>query len=407
MSAAQARGKGGNLTVWVRLERGGVQRSIGSSSPRVLTAIQAMLADMYRREDAWDLLQAIADNRTLADGRKLTLRLLHEFYAGNALGKCRALLDAVDLRLHVDAWQRQRIASGTQPATIDTYRWQLERLMAAIMGAGQPWLASKLDAATIEDALAGLNVSSGTARKNLAALQSFVKFCRKRKLITTDVLADVDRPKKNKSRRRWEPVHVVKRLVESHDEPLWRAYFALIFGTGAEVSPALTMTRADLDLPNARAHIPGTKDARGAGARDRWVSIELWAVPILAASFGHILPHVRERLFPESWTRYAAKSRHDYRCAKLGIEDLTLHDSRHCVAVWMRLRGRSLEDVAAQLGHDGVTGQTLIYARYTPSDERTTDALLEVAPSAGLNRSLNMEPTRSASARASAVRKHG
>lgn len=382
MSAAQARGKGNQLTVWVRLRRGGVQRSIGSSSRRTLAAVQDMLADLYARDDAWDVLEALRQGgragRRLPDGRRYTLRVLLDFYSGNALGRLREALRAVDLRELLTPWQEALQARGRVPIVVDHYRRQTVRLMTAIMGEDPaPWLAARLTAAAIEDALTALPVSPGTRLKNLRALSSFLRFARKRGAIASNPIADVERPKKNPARLRWETADVVQRLVAWH--PLdgrgrgkrengmhWRAYFALVFGTGAEVSAALAMTRADLDLDRGTCHVPGTKNP----SRDRHgVEIEPWALPILREAFGSILPHARVPLFPGTVTRYAVTNRHVAACAALGVEDFHVHDARHCIAVWWRQRGRPLEEIAEQLGHAGI-GSTLVYARFKPSDAR-------------------------------------
>lgn len=84
-------------------------------------------------------------------------------------------------------------------------------------------------------------------------------------------------PKKNKARLVWQTEEIDKKIVES--APLeFRALFALIKATGAEVSPALGMMRGDIYVTAGLVHIKGTKNEK----RDRHDAIiEAWALPYL------------------------------------------------------------------------------------------------------------------------------
>lgn len=56
-------------------------------------------------------------------------------------------------------------------------------------------------------------------------------------------------------------------------------------------------------------------------------------------------------------------------CAALKIEDLTVHDARHSLAVRWQKHGIALEVIAAQLGHANVLQVATIYGRF----QRTMD----------------------------------
>lgn len=78
----------------------------------------------------------------------------------------------------------------------------------------------------------------------------------------------------------------MKQIVEAQPDPARRALFALLYGTGAEMSVALRLTRADVD--------PATKEVRAAGTkthtRDRMARVAEWAWPIFWAYAKDHLP---------------------------------------------------------------------------------------------------------------------
>lgn len=169
-------------------------------------------------------------------------------------------------------------------------------------------------------------------------------------------------PKKNKARLVWHNQGVDKKIVDSAPVA-FKAIFALIKATGAEVSPALTMLRGDIDLNEGLVHIRGTKNEK----RDRHDAIiEPWALPYLREHCRSLIGNVP--LWP-NLTRYRLYDVHRGTCAALGIEDYTLRDARHSWAVRSRKRGESLEAIAQQLGHKSIYMAATIYAQFKPTIE--------------------------------------
>ena len=108
--------------------------------------------------------------------------------------------------------------------------------------------------------------------------------------------------------------------------------------------------------------------------------IEEWAKPYLER---HLAPHDGSRRRADRCRdltdfrrrlRYKVYWFHEQACAALKIEDLTVHDARHSLAVRWRKHGIALEVIAAQLGHANVLQVATIYGRFQPTmDEREAE----------------------------------
>ncbi len=113
----------------------------------------------------------------------------------------------------------------------------------------------------------------------------------------------------------------------------------------------------------SQVDIRGTKTDRRAV---RGASVETWARPYLETHTANLLGNVTP-LFP-GITRSGAIHHHERCCAVAGVENYTLKDSRHSVAVRMRKAGRSFEDIAAQLG-TSVYQTVTVYSAYQPDEQ--------------------------------------
>jgi len=80
-------------------------------------------------------------------------------------------------------------------------------------------LISELTPAAITAWLAALHVTPGTARKNLCALSSYVRYQRTIGALDRNPLELVTVPKKNPPRLRFESLETCQAIVDSQDEP--------------------------------------------------------------------------------------------------------------------------------------------------------------------------------------------
>lgn len=341
--------KDGKWQIYVPGRVGRKQKSTGTSDATLARNQKRLVAALKDQQD-WQLLEAVLRGR-------FTLTRLYAAHAANALDELRGELDSVDLSQQIDGWGDWVRASGGTALTAATYRAQVLTLITS------GFRAHELTRPKISEWLTGIrNITTGTRRKYLYALHSFVGFLLERGLLEMDPTAGIKSPKKNKSRLRWVDESEDIRIVEAAPVEC-RALFALIKSTGAEVSAALATLRTDVDLAEGLVHIRGTKNEK----RDRHDAIiEPWALTYLRDHCRTIVgttalwPHV---------TRYKAHAVHQATCEGLGIEDYTLRDARHSWAVRSRKRGESLEAIAGQLGHGSVYMAATVYARFKPTIE--------------------------------------
>lgn len=250
------------------------QRSSGTSDPTLARKIKRMIEDL-RDEQQWDVLDAVLSGR-------LTLPSLYAEYAGNNVARVRANLASVDLSSHLDAWGDWVMGNSGTEQTVATYRAQVDTLVT------QGFQLSALTAQAISQWLTGLpDITTGTRRKYLYALKSFLRYLREIGVTSEDPTRLVRSPKKNPPRLRWESQANDERIVKAAPAG-YRALFAFIKATGAEVSAALATLRRDIDLDDALAHVRGSKNER----RNRHDAIiEPWALPILGEHCRTLTPN--------------------------------------------------------------------------------------------------------------------
>jgi integrase len=178
----------------------------------------------------------------------------------------------------------------------------------------------------------------------------------------------VSRPAEEASPIRFYELDVVEQIVGWQPTEARRAFFALAYGSGIEVSVAIALARADFN--------PGTREVRAAGTkahtRDRVVRIANWAWPIIWGHVSHFLPQARPW---QAWSRWTASDWHRETVgwdpeAQRGLNldrRYPLHCARDHWAV-MRLRsGAPVAVVQLQLGHESPTLTLRKYGRFIPS----------------------------------------
>jgi integrase len=357
------RGENGIKSIYVPTREGGwVQRSTGTSNARIARQMREAvqkLADEHR----WTIPTALQLNRRWTPpgqkkARKFTLNDMYAAVVAGQLPRLEALLDAKNLSESLDGWiqwVRKNRQEGVR--TADVY-WQQ---VTTLVKPGEFFAAPDLTKATVTKWLASReDASSGTLRKYLYALKSFVAYLLDTGVLETDPLAGFKAPKKNPPRERWETIANDERIVKAA-RPRYRAYFAFIKAIGCDVGSALRARLGDVDLTRGRTNVRGTKTDR---RRVHAATIEAWAIPYLRE---HTRGMIGDGLLFPELERHAPTEHHRDCCAAVGISDYTLKDSRHSIGVRMRLRGESFEAIAEQLG-TSVFQVVTIYSRYKPED---------------------------------------
>jgi integrase len=372
------RGVKGYESIYVPTRHGGlVQRSTGTSIPAVVRGMKRMVTELRDRAMAsgnWALLDAIYTKR-------LKLKQVYPHHVANTLAELEAKLSAKNLADHLDGWIAWvRAERRKDVETADVYWQQVTTLIdpgrpmppnaKQIAHASTPFPSVDLTKERVMTWLTSrTKTSSGTKRKYLYALKSFVRYLMNAGVLSSDPLAGLKAPKKNRARERWETVDVDERIVVNALER-YRAMFAFVKGTGCDVGAMQRAQIGDVNLFASRATIRGTKtDRRHVFA----ATIEPWAMPYIKAHLAtrrHLGNHA---LLFETTRRKAPSNHHARLTKKLGIEDYTLKDARHSVGVRMRLAGKSFEEIAAQLG-TSVYQAVTVYTKYRPDDVAAKEA---------------------------------
>lgn len=341
------RGKKHYQSIYVPTRHGGlVQRSCGTAVPAVVRGMKRMVTQ-FKDERRWTILDALFIKR-------VKLSAVYDAHNAGQIEALEARLSSVNLSAHLTGWIAWvRAQRRADVRTADVY-WQQ---VTTLIPKGGEFYAADLTKGRVITWLAGrAKTSSGTRRKYLYALKSFVRYLTDVGALATDPLAGLKAPKKNPPRKRWVTADIDERIVNAA-LPKYRALFAFIKGTGCDVGSALRARVGDVSVFTARVDIRGTKTDR---RRVHRAVIEPWAVPYVRRHIPDDAAHAP--LFP-GVTRNAPSKHHAYLCGKLGIEAYTLKDARHSVGVRMRKDGKTFEQIAAQLG-TSVYQAVVVYTQY-------------------------------------------
>jgi integrase len=233
---------------------------------------------------------------------------------------------------------------------------------------GNVVLASMLTAERLELYLAEYEGARNTRRKVHSSWSVYFAWCAKHRYIRNSPMADVSRPKQEVGPISFYELPEVLRIVDAQPDAERRAFMALMYGTGADLSIAVAARRDQIDPSNGEIRLPGTKTAN----RDRVAKIATWAWP-------YIEPHMRAgltqaRLFQVD--RWEASRWHREIVVKLSealqlSAKLPLRCARHHWAVRSARAGVPMQAIAAQLGNTVHIAQKT-YARFEArEDERS------------------------------------
>lgn len=313
-------------------------------------AKQRMLYDLKHRE-RWEVLDAL-------DAKLFTLNQLYEAHQHDAVDALLVRAADVDVAPYLDGWVKRMASSRMVPQTRATYRTQVGTLITG------PTLRSTLTPRRVTAWLDALPVSNATRRKYHIAANSFFKYLRLVGVLPVNPLQDVPAPPSGKARVMAMPLRQTQRMLDAAHEP-YRSYFALLYGTGIEVTVGIGLRREHVDLARQEVFAPGTKTHN----RERIVRVATWAWPYIETLCKGKLPSAP--LFPEikalAVARHEVSRQHRLLAAKLGLTGYQLRDSRHAWAVRAARAGTPVEIIARQLGHVDATMVLKVYGRFLPS----------------------------------------
>ena len=142
-----------------------------------------------------------------------------------------------------------------------------------------------------------------------------------------------------------------------------RALLALLYGTGAEVSVAIRLTRGDVDSATKEVRAAGTKTH----TRDRMARVADW---VWATFWDYAKDHLPSaRLWRETLTRFTVSDWHRETVKDLKLPGYPLKNARHSWAVRMLRNGAPIHVVQAQLGHSTAKLTLDTYGAFIPRAE--------------------------------------
>ena len=157
---------------------------------------------------------------------------------------------------------------------------------------------------------------------------------------------------------------MVERIIGHQPTAERRALFALMYGTGIEVSVALALTRSDVWEATKEIRAAGTK----AHSRDRICRVADWAWDAVWGHCKTVFPGAP--LWPAGWNRWTVSDWHRETVAADGLkltQQFPLHCARDHWAVRAARAGTPIAVIQAQLGHGSPMLTLTKYGRFLPS----------------------------------------
>jgi integrase len=189
------------------------------------------------------------------------------------------------------------VARGLRPEKADTVAHALTHVRV-LLPEDEARLASTATAEWLTERLYAYPGKPNTLRKVHSSWTQFFAYCTDVKgLYPANPMARVSRPAVQGSPIRFYELDVVERIVAYQPTPERQALFAMLYGTGIEVSVALALTRSDIWEATREIRAAGTK----AHSRDRVCRVADWAWNTLWAHCRLKLPGAL--VWPE-WNRW-------------------------------------------------------------------------------------------------------
>lgn len=306
------------------------------------------LADRYR---AWDLLEPVI----------ATPKAISALY--DAWSEAKQDVEEVRRRSHdrdieplVAEWKgvyEKGVESDTATHALTHLRY--------LFPEGVPRLASTVTADWLTERLAAYPAPRrNTLRKVHSSWSGFFDYLvMPKRLFVASPMLHVDRPHLQRVLVAFYDALTVARIVAWQPDSTRRAFFSLMYGTGADVSPALLVDRADVNVSAKEVRIQGTKS----GGRDRIVRVADTHWPTFWA---HARTVTASRVFPATWDRWTVSDWHR-QTVGIGVKDthgaiaekglelakrLPLRKARHHFAVRLLEAGTPVRVVSDMLGSD-------------------------------------------------------
>lgn len=347
-------------TFQARTRTGFEQMGAGTEDKALATKIEHMWNDdLAGKERAWDVLEKVRPLRKKLEPGTVTVVQLYDLWIESKrnIAALRRRLADVDLEPLVAQWntwlKSQKGADWAAHALVHVRR---------ILPDGVPLYASSVTDTWLTTELAKIPLKRNTVRKIHSSWSSFFGYCTTvEKAFDVNPMSRVVRGEREKRPPVFYNQEAAERIVAWQPTEKRRAFFALVYGTGADVTPATLLEKDAINPVTHEVRVAGTKS----GARDRIVRMADWAWPAFW-SYASTVLHGRifdgfDRWMMSDWHRQTVgvgvKDTHGI-VTHAGLElsrRLPLRMARHHFAVRLLQAGAPVRVAAEQLGSDEKT----------------------------------------------------
>jgi len=335
--------------------RAGWQQLSTRATNRKLAGEIARAWGIIASKRAWDLLEPVLSRNISIGALYDAFRDSHEDLSG-----VRQRLADVDVAALLPDFLEHYAASGVTRDTVSHASVALHRLFPN----GTPVLASQIDTTWLTARLDGYTGKPATRRKVHSLWSVFFEYATNVKHVFREhPMGHVKRPTIKRSNPAFYDLDTVQRIVAHQPNPERAAYFAILYGTGLEVSVGLTLRRDDIDAALQTVRAQGTK----ASTRDRVAVIDEWAWEIFWPVAKLTLPMAS--VFPAQWSRWTVSDWHRQTVEALGlpVSYPLMHARHHWAATHIRA-GMSIYAAQQQLGHASPQLTLATYGLFIPSN---------------------------------------
>ncbi len=262
-------------------------------------------------------------------------------------------------------------AREVAPATLQTYRFWLERSIVLRLGPSKPIEdLTESDLQADCDARLATKTSHVTVRAELERLKALVDYAQSEGLVDRNVANGVKLPKASYITKGWLHSNEIGPFLDSC-QLVFRMIAKLVIFTGLRRREVVFLQRGDVDLSNGVIQIRskpflGFKTKNG---KDRSVPIDPAIAPMLQAILTHLPKRLDAWVFPrKNGERRGADTTWFASCAqeaalRAGIgRRITFHDLRRTFGAMLIESGVDIYTVSRLMGHSDVRITEKVYA---------------------------------------------
>lgn len=334
---------------WVVFRDETIRMAWGTDNKKLARRMKDMW-DALAGQREWDVLQCVVN-------REVLVGVLYDQWiqSEKKVETLRQRQRDVDLSQYLDDFLRDYRASGVKPDTADHVEVHVRWLLSS-----QTAFQSKLTPAYLQTRLSSYNGTASTRRKVHSSWSVFFAHLTRTGIISTSPMTDVPRATIQRQPVRFYELSDVKRILEKAPTPEMKSLWAFLYGTGADLSAAISTRKGDWDLGSRTVRVAGTKTA----TRDRVCRVADWAWDIITDVVGASMPPAWDGT--SRW--YASKGhRSSVQLVTPRIAEYPLRYARHHWAATRLRSGWPIKLVQQQLGHSSPTLTLQIYGAFIPS----------------------------------------